>query len=166
MTGPSETPSDRARSAGPVACALDVHDYDRDVIEMAASLATALDTELDLIYVTPVPSPSQVATPGNLGLSSELDQDEQLLAGICPAGTAVKVNHRHWVGDPMARIQEYIATWSPQMLIVGTHARRGMASLFGSVATSLLRVAACPVLIYRMRRNSQNFHQLEKKVSP
>jgi nucleotide-binding universal stress UspA family protein len=53
-------------------------------------------------------------------------------------------------GDPVTGIQEAILRHQPDMVVIGTHGRSGMARLIlGSVAEQVLRTATVPVLVVR-----------------
>ena len=53
-------------------------------------------------------------------------------------------------GDAVAGIEAAIARHTPDLVVVGTHGRTGLARLLlGSVAESVLRVATVPVLVVR-----------------
>ena len=53
-------------------------------------------------------------------------------------------------GDPAKVITRIAADTSPDLLIMGTHGRRGISRLLsGSVAEAMLRWAPCPVLTVR-----------------
>jgi len=55
-------------------------------------------------------------------------------------------------GDPRAMILDYAAAWNPDLIVVGSHGRKGLDRfLIGSVAESLARHATCSVLIVRIR---------------
>jgi nucleotide-binding universal stress UspA family protein len=50
------------------------------------------------------------------------------------------------------KIIEYIPLWQAELLILGTHGRRGFNRLFlGSVAEETVRIATIPVLLIRAR---------------
>lgn len=69
------------------------------------------------------------------------DEDRRLL-------NAATVIARHRL--PAEAIVEYAAEHAVDLIIVGTHARRGVAHfLLGSVAEKVIRTAPCPVLTVR-----------------
>ena len=50
-----------------VICAIDVNNYDQDVVDLAASFAKQFEVDLDLLHITLFPDPSNAAWPGYLG---------------------------------------------------------------------------------------------------
>jgi nucleotide-binding universal stress UspA family protein len=70
---------------------------------------------------------------------------DRLLAGV--AGSGLKVRIRLVDGSPAQCILEAVTAESADLLVVGTHGRRGLQrALLGSVADRLVRQAPCPVL--------------------
>ena len=69
---------------------------------------------------------------------------------VMQAGFKVQTDVKE--GDPRAMILDYAAAWNPDLIVVGSHGRKGLDRfLIGSVAESLARHATCSVLIVRMR---------------
>ncbi len=61
---------------------------------------------------------------------------------------AVRVVPR--AGKPAAVLQAVCSEYAAELLIVGTHARRGLGRwMLGSVAETMVREAPCPVLVAR-----------------
>jgi nucleotide-binding universal stress UspA family protein len=57
-----------------------------------------------------------------------------------------------WTGDPGDSILEAAAAESADLIIVGSHGRRGLGrALLGSVSDHVVRNAACPVMVVRAR---------------
>jgi universal stress protein A len=57
------------------------------------------------------------------------------------------------VGDPAAEIVRWAKGHGPDLLVLGTHGRRGLRRfVLGSVAERVLREAPCPVLVARARK--------------
>jgi universal stress protein A len=55
-------------------------------------------------------------------------------------------------GDPRSTIAEYAAKWGANLIVAGSHGRKGLARfLMGSVAEFLIRHASCSVEIVRMK---------------
>ncbi|MFK7989305.1 MAG: universal stress protein [Sandaracinaceae bacterium] len=67
------------------------------------------------------------------------------------------------MGDPSKAIEQVAIDIEADLIVVGTHGRRGLAKmLIGSVAESLVARAHCPVLIARPKQ----FEGLEKSERP
>ena len=66
------------------------------------------------------------------------------------AGTPAKTRLHVRFGDPVAVLQQAAVDYDCDVLVVGTHGRRGMERLLlGSVASDLVKVARLPVLVAR-----------------
>lgn len=75
---------------------------------------------------------------------------EQLL---CKAGFSVRTVVKE--GDPRAEILDHAAKWGADLIVLGSHGRRGLERfLMGSVAEFVSRHAGCSVEIVRIPPNS------------
>ncbi|MCE9525416.1 MAG: universal stress protein, partial [Planctomycetales bacterium] len=75
---------------------------------------------------------------------------EELLAKlnkITPSDSNVPVERRLLAGDPAEAIIRLAETEKADLIVIGTHGRRGLRRvLMGSVAEVVVRTASCPVL--------------------
>ena len=139
-----------------VACAIDVNDFDPDVITTAASFARELGAQLDLIHVTLFPDPSGAAWPAYLGSADTVIQDNRKLKSVEASITGVLVNRHHLSGIPDEKVIGLVNRTKPRLLVMGSHVRNPLARLFlGSIASKILRRVTCPVMIIKMRSSSQ-----------
>jgi len=61
-----------------------------------------------------------------------------------------KVRTELKVGDPRGEILDFAAVWNPDLIVVGSHGRKGLDRLLiGSVAETVGRHAVCSVLVAR-----------------
>ena len=148
-----------------VICAVDVNDYDQDVIELAANFAKTFGVDLVLIHVTLFPDPTNAAWPAYLGSPDALIQDNRRLHGITTNVPGVQVRRHHLTGTPSKQILEFVDREEPQLLVLGTHGRHGLARLFGSAASNILRHASCPVMVLRQRQSSSEFADLKTETT-
>ena len=147
-----------------VICAIDVNDYDQDVVDLAATFARQFKVGLDLVHVTIFPDPSNAAWPAYLGSSHVLIEEHRRLQKIGTNLDNVAVHHQHLSGFPAEKILELVRKADPPLLVLGTHARRGLSRMFGSVAGKIMRTAQCPVMVLRQRQNSQDFADLKREL--
>ena len=107
------------------------HDFTKNAaaaLDKAVTLAGVLDATCEVLHVV---EPS--------GIDAGDDP---------PMGFAVEYRH----GVPHQEIVRYAAERSIDLIVMGTHGRRGLAhALLGSVAERVVRTAACPVLTVRER---------------
>ena len=144
-----------------VTCAIDVNNFDQDVVDLAAMYARQFEVDLDLLHVTLFPDPTNAAWPGYLGSPNTMIQDNHRLRAVTTNEPGVTIRHHHLSGLPAEKILEFVDKQQPQLLVMGTHGRRGLERIFGSVASVLLRRAPCPVMVLRQRQNSQQFADLK-----
>jgi nucleotide-binding universal stress UspA family protein len=96
-------------------------------------------------------------------LTSQADQEMSGLLAVEEAGRLVvtKAQERGFHAGPV--ILEYAAQHGVDLIVLGTHGRRGPARLFlGSVAQEVVRTARCPVLTVREREEPRHPAGLER----
>jgi nucleotide-binding universal stress UspA family protein len=75
---------------------------------------------------------------------------DKMLHQIVPVDKTIPVQHRLTMGDPATEIVRTANEEHVDMIVMGTHGRRGLSRLLmGSVAESVIRHAPCPVLTYK-----------------
>ncbi len=147
-----------------IICAIDVNDFDQDVVDAAATFARHFGVDLDLVHVTLFPDPANSAWPGYLGSPDTMINDNRRLRAVQTNIAGVNVHHHHLSGYPTEKLLAFIKKNEPQLLVLGTHGRRGLARLFGSAASKILRRATCPVMVLRQRENSLETAELNQKT--
>ncbi len=99
-----------------------------------------------LLYVAErendVPSALDLLDPGN-GPEAQAERARSTLDALRGAGETVSTS----VGQPAEAILAEALAWGADLIVLGTHGRRGLAHLvFGSVAEGVVRAAPVPVL--------------------
>jgi universal stress protein A len=119
-------------------------------LEMAASLARDAGATLIVVHVE---EPPIAYGGGELYYGIEGVDREQLLQKLRdtrPADPTVACLHKLMVGDPAEAILQLAADEHVDLIVMGTHGRRGLTRLLmGSVAEAVVRRATCPVLTVR-----------------
>jgi nucleotide-binding universal stress UspA family protein len=140
-----------------IVCAIDVHDYDQGIVDLAAYFAKAAGVDLDIVHVTPLTNydPEQ-GYSGSIRPLAAIAGDNGKLLKIAPTEKSILIRHHQLLGEPAKRILDFLNYGSPQLVVVGTHGRRGWKRLLlGSVAEYLLRHAQCPVAVFRRSLRNQ-----------
>lgn len=136
-----------------VVCAIDANDFDQQVVDLGAEFAQMFGVELDLVHVTLFPDPTNAAWPAYLGSPDALIEDHRLFRKIATRFPNVVLHYHHLSGTPSKQILEFVDRNQPQLLVLGTHGRRGLARLLGSTASHVMRHASCPVIVLRQGQN-------------
>lgn len=139
-----------------VVCAIDVNDYDQDVIDLAAEFAKRFGVDLDLIHVTFLSAQGDVTSAAYLNSQTALVGDHRRLLKIKTNVEGVKIHFHHQSGFPSDLITGFVQRNEPRLLVLGTHARRGLSRILGSIAMKIMRNVACPVMVLRQKRNNQS----------
>jgi nucleotide-binding universal stress UspA family protein len=124
----------------------DFSDTGRHALELATSLARDGGGSLVIIHVE---EPPLAYGGGELFYVEEVDREElkRKLASVVPTDAAVPCTHKLLVGDPADAIIQVAETEEVDLIVMGTHGRRGLTRLLmGSVAEAVVRRATCPVL--------------------
>lgn len=68
---------------------------------------------------------------------------------------------------PPRNILEYSKRYNIDLIVMGTHGRRGLANLFlGSVTEEVIRIAQCPVYIIRAQKVARQIEKINKILIP
>jgi universal stress protein A len=150
---------DQGSSAGfeKLLCAIDFSDDSSQVIDRAAELATRGAGAITLLHVI---EPHGSFAGWRLPATQLAEFQEQAIvelerrASALARRVSVPVTTEIRVGSPAAQILELLdAEPSFQLVVMGSHGRTGIKRmLVGSVAETVLRHAACPVLVVRARK--------------
>jgi universal stress protein A len=137
--------------------ASDLSRASRGAFKTAMLFAKATGGELTVLHVVvPLqpPVPARFMPPGVL---QRIDADTtrwaeaqmtRLAAAARKSGARIKTVVLH--GDPAREILRAVRSYRIDLLVVGTHARRGVARMIlGSVAATVLMKAPCPVVTVR-----------------
>jgi nucleotide-binding universal stress UspA family protein len=131
----------------------DLSDCSLDALEYAAVVARQSKASLELLHVL---EPVYYGLDFTFEHASEREKKrkhiaqalEDLSADFSKAGITIKTCIRG--GMPSDTILEYVQTSASDLIIMGTHGRRGLSHLVtGSVTEAVLRRGPCPVLAVR-----------------
>jgi nucleotide-binding universal stress UspA family protein len=133
-------------------CGVDDSDGARAALPIAARLAQALGLELLVLHVEPgteLPGVSAAARGQERLREAELEDAQRLLSELAhEAGLDADAVLHAEIGDPAARILAACEDESVQLVVLGSHGRRGVkAALLGSVSRDVAARAPCPTVI-------------------
>jgi nucleotide-binding universal stress UspA family protein len=115
----------------------------------AAALAASFSLEawaIEVVAPAPVPFSAEIDTTGWPG---DTKSAEAAIAALAPLGIAATSEVLRDV-DPAHAIVDFARKLPASVIVVGTHARRGLARVaLGSVAMQVVHRASCPVLVVR-----------------
>ena len=143
-----------------IAVATDLSPSSSAALRFALTLAAPLGAQVTLVHaIEPTPMPGGLEAFALEGMpvgweqrvtqARVLDAERYLAEQARQAGSVV-VKTRLVVGTLPDAIIEQLGPLGIDLLVVGTHGRRGLAHFFlGSAAERLLRSAPCPVVVVR-----------------
>jgi len=135
---------------------LDLGDQSARILEHAKLIADRCASAIELLYCFPNPT-----FPDATGLMVPFAPDvieqaradaERQLRGMLTAKEQKHYRSKALaiVGDPLDGIVDYATREGVDLIVMGTHGRKGLAHMFlGSVAERVVRTAPCPVLTVR-----------------
>lgn len=138
--------------------ATDFSEHADHALGYAAELAAALDGTIHLVHALP---PAPMGGP-ELGMAYSAAVMESMTRTANDALEARAARYRDRaslgpvrleLGDPREVIDGVAEQLGADLIVMGTHGRRGLRRvLLGSVAESVVRTAPCPVLTVRPKR--------------
>lgn len=136
-----------------VLVAVDLGESSAGVLEKAHGLASVQQAELHVLHAV---EPLSITYGGDIPMDFSSIQDEiydqarEQLTSFC-ASRNIPESQRHLViGRPESEIATTAAELAVDLIVVGSHARFGLALLLGSTADGVLHHAKCDVLAVRV----------------
>jgi nucleotide-binding universal stress UspA family protein len=135
-----------------ILCPVDFSDSSTRALAHAAALARWYGAQLTVLHVVPTFDPMQVHA--ELGVPVQIVNPmtrEEVVGGMRPflerAGVSSSAHLIAEAGEPRTTIVDQALTTRADLIVIGTHGRRGFKRLLlGSVAETVLHEAPCPVL--------------------
>jgi universal stress protein A len=139
---------------------VDFTECSQKAVTYAVSLAKHFHAEIILLHVAtlaaPAPSPELVALQGDI-LREQLRDESAKLLSQWRDRVAEHVTARTMVSAGVSVHDEIVATAREtdcDLIVIGTHAKGGLAHLFvGSVTEKVVHHAPCPVFVVREREH-------------
>jgi nucleotide-binding universal stress UspA family protein len=134
---------------------VDLSPSSHEILRAAVEMAARSPTELHMVHVMPL-APAEMLGASRadreLQYATQIEQARERLDRLAmevPSSVERIAGHLR-VGSPDVEIAQLASDIGADLVVVGTHGRRGWDRLMlGSVAESLVRHAPCPVLTFR-----------------
>ena len=136
--------------------AVDFSDISAKALQYALDLTEQIDAKLEVVHTLPM-SEIDLPAEGSAEFNEKLIQQElektsnKLKQFINEySNEKIDISNHVCLGDPEDEINKLAQSITPDLIVVGTHGRKGLSHLLmGSVAESVLRNASVPVLCVR-----------------
>ena len=134
-----------------ILCPVDFDENSLAALEKAVEIARHLGSNIILVHVLPlIVALGEVPPPVALYQDQEKDAQAKLADVAKQKLGGLKHETHVYTGDVIASILGAQAKHQPDLLVMATHGRRGLARMFlGSVTEAVVRKATCPVLTIR-----------------
>ncbi|MBW2941978.1 universal stress protein [Zhongshania aquimaris] len=136
-----------------ILAAIDLSDETNAVLTRAKAMATSDGAELHLVHVV---EPLNLAYGGDIPMDFSSVQEqlqtqaEESLHQYAKRAN-IPTNRCHLLsGRPDSQVHELCDSLNADLIIVGSHGRKGLALLLGSTANGVLHGAKCDVLAVRV----------------
>lgn len=133
---------------------VDLSEESQQVLNRASALASASGAKLSMVHIV---EPLTFAYGGDIPVDlSEIQEQlhqqatEQLQELAQPTGID-SANQHVLVGQPVSEIHDLAENLDADLVVVGSHGRKGLALLLGSTANGVLHGAKCDVLAVRVK---------------
>jgi len=126
------------------------------VMQRAASIARACDAKLTLAHVI---EPMAFAYGGDMPVDLSGVQEQQVQKATAELTALAKcsdypIHQQHvLVGQPAAELHYLAEQEDADLIVIGSHGRKGLALLLGSTPNSVLHGATCDVLAVLVKKN-------------
>lgn len=139
-----------------IVCGIDGSPHSQAALDYATELADQLDARLVLAYVVePAPTPYTAIGPVAGAAPSQLStvverhaEGGRLLGELVELTGAARAEQRVVTGIPAESLADLADDEEARLIVVGSRGRGPLRSaLLGSVSTSLIGLARCPVLV-------------------
>jgi universal stress protein A len=133
--------------------AVDLGATTETVIERAAALARDHQAQLHVLHVI---EPLTITYGGDIPMDFSaiqeeiLDQAKQQLNKLCENLGVAEANRHLVTGRPESEIPSQAKAINGDLIVVGTHARWGLALLLGSTTDGVMHSAECDVLAVKV----------------
>jgi len=136
-----------------VLCPIDFSEHSLAALDVALKMVQQNDAALCLLNVAPIPAGAAGFQPVPMDPYPYVEKDRrEQLEKLARERIPATVRYKTVVisGDPAERVLETARGLDADLIVMGTHGRRGLSHLFlGSVAERVVRESPIPVLTAR-----------------
>lgn len=126
----------------------DFSEHSTYALQLASLLARESKAKLILLHVAMPPAVGYGEVISDLATAAQQKEAKDKLLALRPAYPGLRYEHVILQGDAADGILHVAQQERCELIIMGSHGRRGVTRLLlGSVAEQVMRKAACPVLI-------------------
>lgn len=137
-----------------ILCAVDLSDVSGQIAEYAATQASMAHAHVTVLYVAPAlnqysDAEMPLAIVKNF-IAERIENAEKMMPDFLQANFAgVQAESRIISGYPPDAILDTARDEKFDLIVMGTHGRRGVNAVFGSVAEKVVKQSRIPVLVIR-----------------
>lgn len=136
-----------------IVAAIDLSDEAHWVLDKAAALAKQYNATLDVVHVLDWPLTGFDPVVGFSAVSDDTMLQE-MARSVQKMVTKYNVDAAHvhtLLGQPSGMVAHLTEQLHADLLVVGSHGRRGWRALLGSTANAIVHVVQCDCLVVRIK---------------
>jgi universal stress protein A len=133
--------------------AIDLSEEAHGLLQKAEELAKQYGATMDVVHVMDWPLTGFDPVVGYSSIS-----DESLLEGMAESVQKIAAKHavpegntHTLLGQPSSTVANLVTQLNVDLLVVGSHGKRGWRALLGSTASAILQVVQCDCLVVRIK---------------
>ena len=151
--------------------AVDLGEHTKTLLDYATELSTKLGARAHLLHSVdwPLLGAELPSVISDAAMDEIKERKRRELAGLAAAYPGVLQAGSAMLreGDPRAVIPATAVELGADLIVMGTHGRRGFSRLMlGSVAESVARTASCPVLLVRVEHGAGSATSSRAQAEP
>lgn len=151
--------------------AVDLVEHPNAVLDYATELIAKLGARAHVLHCVdwPLLGPELPVVISDAAMAAIKERKRQELAGLAAAHLGVLQADSAMLreGDPRTVIPATAVELGADLIVMGTHGRRGISRwMLGSVAESVARTASCPVLLVRFEGGASSAASLPQQAGP
>jgi len=133
--------------------AIDLSEEAHGLLAKGTELAKQYGAALDVVHVMDWPLTGFDPVVGYSSISDEsmLKEMDTALQRLVAKHSIAEGNTHSLLGQPSTTVANLASEIKADLLVVGSHGRRGWRALLGSTANAILQVAQCDCLVVRIK---------------
>ncbi|HQQ63435.1 MAG TPA: universal stress protein [Pseudomonadales bacterium] len=136
-----------------VLVAIDLSEEAHGLLEKAVELAKQYGAALEVVHVMDWPLTGFDPVVGYSSINDEslLEEMAGAVKRIVDKHNIAEANTHTLLGQPSSTVANLVTQLQADLLVVGSHGKRGWRALLGSTASAILQVVQCDCLVVRIK---------------
>lgn len=136
-----------------VLVSVDLSEEAHGLLEKAVEISKQYGATLDVVHVMDWPLTGFDPVVGYSSINDEslLEEMAAAVKRIADKHAIAETNTHTLLGQPSTTVANLVTQLQADLLVVGSHGKRGWRALLGSTASAILQVVQCDCLVVRIK---------------